>query len=422
MKRLLLVSYYFPPLGGPGVFRPLRLAKYLPRNGWDVTVLTVSPRVRLLKDPQLLKEVPKEVTVAPTLTLEPRGLLLMLLKLGLSRWVNRLSPWLMIPDDQRGWVPFATRRGIRLLEQMPHDAILSTAAPYSTHLIGRILHRRSGLPWIADFRDEWTANPFFSDIYPTRWHLRFNQRLEGEILREADRVVTISDPCRDSLQSLAPERPASRFLSLPNGFDGEHFPKPLPPPPERFRVVYTGMFYGPRSPGPFLSALKQVVAQQLIPVADLEVVFVGHTAGTPELEGLPSGLVRVIEQRPYFEALDHLRQAAVLLLVVPRSGGPGNFTGKLFPYLAAGRPILCLAPEPNVAADLVRESRSGIVVPPDDPQAIAQGLVRLYRDWRAGTPLDARREEVIARFEASRQVQDWATLLNELTADRSTAR
>lgn len=411
MRRLLLVSYYFPPLAGSGVFRPLRMAKHLPRHGWEVTVLTVSERARVLRDPSLQQEVPPGTRVERTLSLEPRTALLGLHKLRLGKLAGKIEPWFYLPDDQRGWVPFAHRRLTAVLRDREHHAVLSTSGPASAHLVG--LHaRRKGLPWIADFRDEWTTNPYLR--YPTSWHLRRNRRLERRVLTEADRVVCVSEPWLENLRGLVPDQPREKFTALPNGYDADHFREPPPPPPGRFRVVYTGTFYGHRSPRVFLEALRAVVGEGRIPASDLEVVFVGHTAGADGLTALPPDLVRVVEQRPFFESLAHLHEAAVLLLVIPGEGGAGNHTGKLFNYLASGRPILALAPRVNVAADLIRDTRSGKIAPPDDPGAVADALVCLYREWKSGNPLPDQDRKAIAAYEARPQAEAYARLLDGL--------
>ncbi len=411
MKRLLIVSYFFPPLAGSGVFRPLRLSKYLGEFGWEITVLTVGKRARVLQDRQLLREIPACVRVERSASLEPRVPLLALRRLGLKRTVSRIAPWFNIPDDQRGWVPFATRRAASLLRRQPHHAVLSTAGPYSTHLIGLNLHERHRLPWVADFRDEWTTNPYLH--YPSRWHRRLNERLEQQVLRGADRVTCVSQPWLDNLISLVPSEAQEKFRVHPNGYDGAHFVE-AGPPPDRFRVVYTGAFYGHRSPEIFLGALRNAIEGGRISADHVEVLFVGHTADAAGLDRTPGCRLRVIEQQPFADAIGHLHDAAVLLLVIPPEGGAGNHTGKLFNYLAAGRPILALAPEPNVAADLIRRSRSGRVVPPDDPRRIEEALVGMYREWRAGSSLPDQDRELIATYEARPQARAWADLLEEL--------
>ncbi len=336
-------------------------------------------------------------------------------KLGLRRLADRIEPWFYLPDDQRGWVPFATRRGSRLLRDTPHDVVVSTSAPYSAHLVGLRLRERFDIRWVADFRDEWTANPYIR--YPSGWHRRLNERLERRVLGRADRVVCVSGPWLANLASQVPGEAHEKFRELPNGFDADQFGEPASIP-SRFRVVYTGAFYGPRSPDVFLRALGRIVEGRRIPPEELEVVFVGHTGHARGLERVPD-CVRLVGQQPHHEALRQLGQATLLLLVIPQEGGAGNHTGKLFNYLAAGRPILALAPEPNVAADLIRQTRSGRVVPPDDVHGVEQALVDQYQDWKAGRSLVNQDRDLIARYEAREQARDWASMLDELIASRS---
>ncbi len=384
MKRLLLVAYHFPPIAGSGVFRPLRWVRALPRHGWQVSVLSASERVYALKDPSLMDELPAELPLRRARSLEPTPALIALNKLGLrglSRWVGRQ---LALPDEQIGFVPFAARAAERWQREAPFDAVATTSAPYSTHLVGRRLKARCGIPWLADFRDEWTGNPYIR--YPSRWHGRLNRRLEAAVLGEADRVLSVSEPWTANLRALAPHEPAEKFLVLENGWDRAHFPEGVAASPDRFRIVYTGMFYGPRSPRAFLEGAARWLGEPGAPWDEVEIRLMGH-GGFGEGFTVPDvleGLVHVEPQRPYREALTALGEAALLLLVVPPEGGAGNFTGKVYNYLASGRPILCQAPEPNAAASLIRESGSGVVVPPDDPAAVATALAQLYAAWKAG--------------------------------------
>lgn len=414
MKRVLLVSYYFPPFAGSGVFRPIRLAKYLPRHGWDVTVLSVGKRALLPKDPALAAEVAAGVEIVRAPSLEPRVPLLLLQRLGLAGLARRLEPWFLVPDDQRGWVSFATRRGRRALSTRRHDAIVSTAGPYSAHLVGLALHRRTGLPWVADFRDEWTTNPYLRDRYPTAWHRRLNLGLEREVLTCASRVACVSEPWLAALRALVPAEPAEKFRVHPNGYDADHFRGTRDKRPARFRVVYAGSFYGHRSPAVFLEGARLAIEAGDVPANEIEILLVGDVGTSALGRTLPPGVVTVAARRPYFEALRLLQEAAVLLLVIPTEGGAGNHTGKLFNYLAAGRPILALAPESNVAADLIRHSRSGVVVPPDRPEGVRRALAELYRHHREGrapAPADRRR---IEPYEADAQAGAYARMLDEL--------
>jgi glycosyltransferase involved in cell wall biosynthesis len=411
MRRLLLIAYYFPPLAGPGTFRPLRIARYLPDCGWSVSVLTVSRDVRLVRDETLAAEVPDDTRVVRSPTLEPRNLQIALGKIGLRPVARWIESTMRLPDEQRGWVPFAVRAGRRLLDELPHDAVLSTSSPYSTHLVARRLATERGLPWVADFRDEWTTNPYLADGYPTAWHLRRNRKLERDVLTTADAVVSVSEPWLERHRSLVPELPADKFHVLPNGFDPAHFEGRAWSPPDRFRLLYTGTFYGLRRPDTWLEGVRVAIGRGLVPPREIEVVLMGHGNTQVDTASLPPGVLRTIEHRPHREAIDEMYRAAALVLVVPRAGGEGNHTGKIFNYLAVGAPILTLAPEPNVAAELVRESGSGIVAPPDDPAAVADAVGRLYKMWRDEAPRPVRRAEVVDEYAADRQAARLAALL-----------
>ena len=403
------------------MFRPLRLSRYLPRHGWDVTVVAGPARARVLRDEALVAEIPPEVTVEHTRSIEPRNALIALNKLGLAAVTRALEPWFLVPDDQRGWVPFAVRRVLELHAARAFDAVVATAGPYSALLAGRAVQRRARVPFVADFRDEWTTNPYLEHRYPTAWHLRYNQALERRVLADADRVVAVSHPWLASIRALVPDQPAEKFRVHENGYDAAHFPAAGPVRADRFRVVYAGTFYGHRQPGAFVEAVRLLLAGYRVPASDLEILFMGHGSERAG-RGLPPSVLRTTPQRPFHDALRAMAEAAVLLLVIPREGGAGNHTGKIFDYLAAARPILCLAPEPNVAADLVREARSGIVAPPDDPPAIADALVALWRDWKDGRVLPDRRSEVVQRYEGGVQARAYAALLDEVASGHASSR
>lgn len=417
VRRLLLIAYHFPPLAGPGVFRPLRLVKYLPRFGWTTTVVTVSDRVRLLKDPDLARDVPPGTSVMRTATLEPRTFLIALGKLGMRHLADRIERYFMVPDDQRGWVPFASRAAFAASAARPHDLVLSTSAPYSCHLAGARVHRRTGLPWIADFRDDWTTNPYLSGRYPTRWHRRLNRRWQRAILTDCDRVVTVSHPWAELLHQQVPDQARSKFRVIENGFDAEHHSQ-KGGPPNRFSVLYTGTFYGHRTADTIARAIRTILETQAIPSSELSVEIIGHSGSLSEFGDWSSGTVRISGHRPYFATLQEITGAAVLLLSVPAADGPGKHTAKLYHYLASGRPIIALAPDENVGARLVRDTRSGLVVAPDDAAGLVDALVALYHRYKAGTLLPDQDREAILAYEAEAQTRRWVELFEEVCASR----
>jgi glycosyltransferase involved in cell wall biosynthesis len=422
MRSVLVVAYFFPPMGGGGVQRTLKFIKYLPDCGWRPIVVTPRLPQTRLKDMDLAAEIP------------PQARILRTPDLGLPDWMpwrlrSWVARWLFVVDEHVGWLFFAVKASIQCIQQEAVQAIYSTSAPYTDHLIGYRLKLRTNLPWIADFRDPWIGN--FSSNFPTRLHYRLAAKMERDVLRTADRVLVVSEPMRQAILSRNTQISAAKVIAIPNGYDPEDFSIlqteviQTAREMDRFLIVYSGSFYGKRQTAQkFFQALKLSLEAQDISRERLRVRFVGN-AGKNTLELIETtGLKDVCEATgflPHRQSLAHIMAADVLLLIVGR--GPGSeavFTGKIFEYLASGKTILCLA-DPGAAADLVREARAGVVVDPEDIAAIAAQIEILYQQWASGTLNQGQtRPEVVKRYNRGALTTQLATILNEITGPGST--
>lgn len=408
----MMVDYYFPPAGGAAVQRTLGLASWLPAFGWDPIVLTSRDPEHVHRDASLLERVPATLRVERTYSLEPVRFVKRFLKghpwgrngVGArthrklrypgEQAFSRLIQLLFFPDRHVGWLPFAMARGLSLIRRHAFDAIYSTSTSVNSHLVARALKRASGTFWIADFQDPWSENEILG--LPGWPHGALATRLEYLILRDADRIAVTTRPIAGMLQRKYPMIPADKFVVLPMGFDPTGFEGLEAVPATRYVVTHLGFFYGPRSPGPFLEAVGQCLRDGLLPRDMVEVRLLGGF--DVEAEGVTKdllarysmeGIVRTEGIVAYVEGLRHLLESAVLLLVTdPGWGGRHLVPTKLYEYLAAGRPILALAPD-GPAAELVVEMNAGIVVPPDDVAGIRRALVRLYAQWREGLRMPA---------------------------------
>lgn len=405
-------------MGGGGVQRTLKFVKYLPDCQWRPIVVTPRQSKMRLTDEDLAAEVPPQALIVRTADLGLPGWL----PWRLRAWITR---WLLIVDEHIGWYFFALRDAAQIIREESVQVIYSTSAPYTAHLIGYRLKQRTNLPWIADFRDPWVGN--FSTNFPTQFHRRLAQKLEGDVLRVADRVLVVSQPMRQAILARHPRTPPAKVVVLPNGYDPEDF-SALPPESiqaarekDRFLMVYSGSFYGRRqTPQHFLQALKQSLGNRDLSKERLRVRFVGNTGKhTLDLIGAMDlqDVCQVTGYLPHRQSLVHLMAGDVLLLIVGR--GPGSqavFTGKIFEYLASGKTILCLA-DPGAAADLVQEAEAGVVVDPQDTQAIAAQITRLYQQWKNGK-LDQVRPNpgVVQRYNRRLLTTRLADLLNEIAA------
>jgi glycosyltransferase involved in cell wall biosynthesis len=402
-RRVLVLAYLFPPLGGAGVQRTLKFVRYVEPLGWDATIISTRSRHYPARDPSLLAEIPTSAHLVRTPALPlANWLSLVPYRLGLKRLVAYLN-W---PDGGIGWLPFALASAYRAARRERPDVIFSTSTPQSGHIVALIVSRLTGVPWVADFRDEWAADAFRAD--QPRALARLSAHLERELVRHASRVVVAADYFR--LEGLSEDDP--RRVVIVNGVDEADLPNGAKPQSDRFVLAHVGTIYGIRDPSPVLRALARLVDRGLIDGERVEVRLVGSL--WLERFEPPSG-VRV-ERTGYVghrQAVEEMCKATALLLYVPRSSLAPS--GKLFEYLASGRPILCLTGPDNLASRLVREWNAGVVADPNDEGAIEQALLTLWQRWQEnGLPDQPEvRRKTLARYSRRKNAEQLAQVLDE---------
>ncbi len=400
-----MLAYLFPPLGGAGVQRTLKFVRYLEPLGWDATVVTTRSRHYPARDPSLLDEIPASAQVIRTPALPVANWLsLVPYYLGLKR-VAAFFNW---PDGGIGWMPFALAAALSRARRDRPDVIYSTSAPYGSHLVALIVARLTGVPWVADFRDEWTANPHLTD--QPRALAELSERAERAITREADRVVVAAGYFR--LQGLAEDDP--RRIEIANGVDEDDFPKTgeTTPQHERFVLSHIGTLYDLQDPSVALRALASLGASGAVDVERIRIRLVGNV-WLPDFAPPPG--IRV-EQTGYVDhrrAIAEMCAATVLLLYVPASSLAPS--GKLYEYLASGRPILCLTGPDNLASRLVREWDAGVVADPRDEAAIEQALQTLWLRWLENGLQDQVevRRKTFERYSRRKTAEQLARVLDE---------
>jgi glycosyltransferase involved in cell wall biosynthesis len=311
----------------------------------------------------------------------------------------RLKAYVSWPDGGLGWLPGALLAAFRTVRRERPDVLFSSSAPYAGHLVALVVHRLTGIPWVADFRDEWAENPHLaSQPGPLKWLAR---RIERMIARDAATLVAAADYFR--LAGGAP------FETITNGVDPADVPQtPATPPTDRFRLCFVGTLYGTIDLAPVLVALRHLIADGDINSRRFELRIVGGIWLTDFRA--PDGVT--VTQTGYVahgEAVAEMRSATALLLFVPEESLAPS--GKIFEYLAAERPVLCVTRPDNLAARLVTCFHAGATAPPGDPVAIAAALHFLYAQWEAdelAAPGHAR-ERVLERYsrrELTRRLAD----------------
>ncbi len=436
-KKVLIITYYFPPSGGAGVQRTLKFVKYLRESGWEPVVLTVRDADYPAYDASLFSEVPEGVKVYRSRIIEPYRLYrkftgrkanestdvatLTLGSEGKRKITERISEWIrsvfFIPDARVGWLNYAVRMGKEIIQNEKIDVLFSSAPPYTAHLIGLKLCRESQLPWVADFRDSWIGWLSTPQWRPklSRW---IENRMENAVLKNANKIVSVSKGVKFDLLSRHPEQQDERWYLLPNGYDAADFDciQPLMTI-DKLTITYVGSLYGPRNPEYLLQALETWQKQDSALLNKLFFRIIGRI-GEPILQRINSSTVsKIFEIMPYMshqKCLSYLLGSDISLLIIDDApANSGILTGKLFEYIGVGNPILALAPEGEAAA-LIRTNKLGWVVPPNDVNAIQSILQLILERNKQSDEKYQINPALRTRFERRTQTRELAEILDGL--------
>lgn len=429
--NLLLITYEFPPKGGPGIQRPLQTARVLSELGWDVTVLTVADPPTTMLDERSLAAVPPAVRVARAWSLEPTRVLQWLKRRrgtehtpanssagysGAPRSFIRLVQALFVPDEKVGWTSYAVREAVRLHAERPFDVILASGPPFTAMRVAWKVSRRLGVPWVADIRDPIVDNYFFEP--PTPLHAAYNRSFERRVAQRAALSVVATYDIAEAIASRNVEA-TDRIVTITNGFDPHDFPGTRAARDDRyFNISYVGSFQGDIQPDTFLDAVKR--ALDLDPALDheLRVTIVGPANAELRHTINGRGLGEVVKTTGFVSheaAVREMEAADALLLVLADLPHlRATLTGKLPEYLGARRPVLALVP-PGVAREVLQRTHAAEIISPRDPDAAADAIVRLHRQWKAGT-LPVPDPVVVEEFDRTKLVARLSVLLEMVVA------
>lgn len=392
-RRVLIIAYYFPPMGLSGVQRVAKFVKYLPRYGWHPTVLTVEPAGYFAYDESQLQEVSADnIAIKRSSSWDPTRLFgteqtVRLPAESRRKWMSALSQFIFLPDNKIGWMPHALKMGRKILEAEKYDAIFSTAPPYTAHLIAAKLSRQYHVPLTVDFRDDWVQNP--RHVYPTNFHARINRSMERFVLSQSACTVTINDAIKRSLEARSRVYNVSTQVQvIPQGFDAEDFSCDYPHNKTgKLRFLYSGIFYDAQTPDYFLRALSHLVEKRPAIRGEIEARFVGLLPDDSKKLARELGIADLIHHCGYLnhdQVVAELKAADILWMTIGRRpGANGISTGKLFEYFGARKPILALIPE-GEARKALKPYSASIVVEPDDVDAIRDALALYHEKWRKG--------------------------------------
>ncbi len=434
-RRLLLLSYFYPPLAGGGVHRALGFTRWLPEHGWDCTVVCAGPEDYWVRDETLEGRIPPATEVIRV----PGGSALSAW-LGLARGLGRgrrepagrrsgavfgglreLSSWMLLPDSYVGWAARARRATASRLERGDVAAVLSTSPPDSVHLAAAPLARRFRLPWIADFRDPWVGLHYRRP--PTSWHAARQRELERRVLRGADLVLSVTRTHADDLERDAATRPG-RVVHLPNGYEPDVSPRePVRRDPEHFKLVFTGTLSLMPDAETLFEALHQLFARRPEARRRIRARLAGPFEAEYEDRAVALGLKGIVELSgpvAHAEARALQRGADLLMLWTPR-GYRNCVPGKVYEYLDSGRPLLALLEPGDELAEMVLRG-GGVRLAPGDREGLSAEIERRYLAWKEdrGALVHSHRPEWLEEHTRSSLSARLATLLDGLVARAAT--
>jgi glycosyltransferase involved in cell wall biosynthesis len=413
-----------------------KMSKYISQYGWEPVIYTPLDGEVGMHDDSLLKELPTDLRVVKTHIWEPYNLYKSFLGRKkndkvYSGFINekkkaslaqKISVFIrgnfFIPDARVFWVNPSVQFLKKYLAENPVDAIVSTGPPHSMHLIAEKIHRHTGIPWIADFRDPWTNIDFYRDLHLTSWADHKHHALELKVLNHATKVVTVTWRSRDEFKSLCGR---DDIEVIPNGFDDSDFPPSLSGPLDsEFTIVHIGSMNKDRNPIVFWQAVNAALKASDELKEKLKIRLVGpvdfSVRASVEEFGLQS-MTEFVEYVPHTEAVKLQQQAQINLLVINHSPNARTIIpGKLYEYLGSGRPLLAIGPKDSDSAKVIELTKGGVVHEYDDVEGLKKRIIAYFDLYKEGKL--SGNAEGIQTFTRKNLAGDFAKVLDEMMADK----
>jgi glycosyltransferase involved in cell wall biosynthesis len=426
MKKILMISYFYPPLNDVGGLRALAFSRYLPEHGWEPYVLSV-------KNPDkhacILGNEPapsgvktyytRSIIHLSWITGKANGLLARILKLFNIRLTRPLIRDLIcVPDEYIGWIPLTVLKGLSLMRKQGIDVIYVSCKPFSSAIIGVLLKRITKKPLILDFRDPVSPDPAFArDAYYRKIpFFRITKWIEEKVLRQADKLILTTEETRELYNSFFPFI-KDRTTVVYNGFFEEYFSNKYEEF-KKFTIVYSGNYYEQElSPDPFFKAISQAIKEAPALKDNIKFLYIGsHQEWLQTMidRYTLQDVVHITGHVSREQSIEYISKSSILLLRIV----PGMISTKLFEGLAAGAPFLALIEEGEVAAIIRRYSLSAYyIVKPNDVAAIRKAIIDSYQKWTKKLIIKAKNKRYFEDFNKKTLTAKFASIMNSLSAD-----
>ena len=429
MKRVLIITYYWPPSGGAGVQRWLKFVKYLRSFNWEPIVFTVENGEFPVLDFDLIKEIPDGVEVLTVPAWEPYKMYKLFSGRNKSDGINSgflsekkgsgliesISKWirgnLFIPDARKFWIKPANQFLNEYLQNHPVDVIISSGPPHSTHLIALSLKKKFQIPWLSDFRDPWTNIDFYKDLKLTKRADQKHRKLENDVLVQSDIVLTIGRQLSNELKILG----AKRVEIIENGFDPQDFLEDKNCElDEKFSIAHIGSFTPSRNHMVLWKALSYLVNKKEEFKSKLEIKLIGKVDYSVLQSIKDFGLdtyVKKIDYVPHNEVIKHQKSSKLLLLMVNNTpNAKGIVTGKVFEYMASKRPILAIGPKDGDLGEILSKTSTGVVCDYENVENLSSTIWSIFKD-------DIKFENNISSYSRVELTDKLVSLLNDMISE-----
>lgn len=428
-KTILIITYYWPPSGGAGVQRWLKLTNYLGQMGYTIHVIAPDPAYAsyAVTDKSLAQEIHPNVTVHLTKSFEPLNIYQKLIgkknmptaglgginhKNPIQKAVVFLRSNLFIPDPRKYWKKYALQKAKQLIADENIKTVITSSPPHSTQLIGLELKKAFDIKWIVDFRDMWTDIYYYNLLIHSKLSHKINLKYERETIENADHIVTATPVYIPFFVGKSPNVSADKFSSIPNGYDPKDFENFEYSKKTNFTITYTGTISDQYNIIPFLDALQMFQKQHIN--APIQLQFVGSTYPALKKEIEERGLTDstyYASYVPHHQSIEYLENAYLLLVCGPlnSAGKEGGIPAKVYEYMASGRPIIYIGNEDGFVAEILRETKSGISQK-DNRQKIYEYIAMHYTLWKKGI-LHTAPNSAIIKYSRPSQAAEYSNLL-----------
>ncbi len=426
MKRVLIITYYWPPSGGGGVQRWLKFVKYFRDFGIEPIIFTPANPERPSIDESLLNEVPVGVDIITNKIWEPYSFYKKLTgrrksdkiqtaflseRKTKSSLLENASIWIrgniFIPDARKFWIMPSVKLLSKYLDNNNVDAIVTTGPPHSTHLIGHKLKQKTSIPWLADFRDPWTNIDYYKDLKLGARADKKHHELEKKILQSADAVSLISQGMHDEFKTIVNRD----YHIIPNGYDEDDVINQDAKQSENFILSHIGSLSKTRTPQNLLKVLSELTKEnpslkQKLRIRNVGKIDVSALDAFKKAE-LENSL-EIIDYMPHNEVIAEQQLASILLLLVNNTPNAKLIlTGKIFEYLASGRPIICIAPEDGDAARVISGTSSGMTFGFEESRKLKKHILESFNKFEEGKlECNSKNIEQFSRKQLTKKMSD----------------